>query len=125
MDCGSGGRGRRPLRPIIDYNNDDLIKAVDSISEAGGLGSPNVLADAKERSIPHGASPMESTSHCTPGSSRESGSATGTTNRCNFNDAGSPNKHSLPLSPNLLVSTQASGGEERDAGKGEPETHGR
>ena len=104
-------------------NNDDgFIETVDSISEAGDQGSSNVSADAQERSIPHGTSPTESTSLRTPGSSRESGSATGTTNRCNFTDAGTPNTLSLPLSPNLLVSTQASWGEERDAGAGEPAT---
>ena len=69
MDCGSGGRGRQPLRPIINDNNDDLTAAVDSISKAGGLGCLNETADAKERSIPHGASPAESTSHRITGSS--------------------------------------------------------
>ena len=126
LDCHhEGGEIRQCLRDDNGRNannNDDLIEAVDSISEAGGLGSPNVSADAQERSIPHGTSPTESTSHRTPGSSRESGSATGTNDRCNIANTGTPNTFSLPLSPNLPVSTQASRGEDRDAGAGEPVT---
>ena len=62
LDCHQeGGEIRQRLRDDNerDDNNNDLTEAVDSISEAGGLGCPNETADAKERSIPHGASPTE------------------------------------------------------------------
>ena len=104
-------------------NDDDLSATVDSISEAGGQGSPTATADAREWSIPHDASHSESTFHHTPGSSQESSPATGTNNRCNIStpsNTGTPNTLSLPLSPNLSVLSQTSQGEERDAGAGEP-----
>ena len=105
-----------------DDNDDDVTATVDSISEAGNRSSPNTSAGAQERSIPHDASPTESTSHHTSGSSRESGSANGTTSRYNISDAGSPNTHSPSLPPYLPVSDQTSWGEERDAGTEEPAT---
>ena len=105
-----------------DDNDDDVTLVVDSISEAGDQGSPNVSADAQERSFPLDASSTESTSHRTSGSSREGGLANSTTSRCTNDEAGSPNTHSPSLPPYLSVSTQASWGEERDAGMGEPST---
>ena len=51
LDCHhEGGEIRQCLRDDNrrDANIDDLIEAVDSISKAGDLGSPNVSADAQE-----------------------------------------------------------------------------
>ena len=126
LDCHQDdGEIRQRLRD--DYNrndnDDNLARSVDSISEAGGQGSPTTTADAEERSIPHDVSHYESTFHRTPGSSRESSPATGTNTRCNItteDDAGTP--HMLPstISPNLSVLLQTSQGEESEAGAGEP-----
>ena len=134
MDCRGGEHGRWPLRPIIKSNNinndddvdinDGVTSAVDSIYEAGDQGSPNETADAQERSIPHDASSTESTYHRTSGSSRVSGSANGTTSRCN-NNASSPNTRSPSLPSYLSVPMQASWGEEREAGMGQPSTQRR
>ena len=107
-----------------DDNDNGVTSAVDSIFEAGDQGSPNETADTQERSIPHDESSTESTYHRTSGSSRESGSANGTTSRCN-NNASSPNTPSPSLPPYLSVPMQASRGEERDAGMGESSTQRR
>ena len=108
-----------------DINNDDCVTSVvDSTSEAGDQGSPSETASAQDRSFPHGASSTESTYHLVSGSSRESGLVNGTTSRYN-NNASSPNTPSPSLPPYLLVSMQASRGEERDAGMGEPSTQRR
>ena len=108
MDCGSGGHGQRPLRPIIDDRDNH------------NLANP---AGATSHSFPPNASTSESNLYRTPGSSRESSPATGTNTRCNITtegDAGTP--HTLPstLSPNLSVLSQTSRGEESEAGAGEP-----
>ena len=126
LDCHQeDGEIRQRLRDYHDRNdNDDNLPAtVDSVSEAGGQGSPTATAGTKERSIPQDTSHSESTFHRTPGSSRESSPATGTNNRCNINtpsNTGTP--HTLPstLSPNLSVLSQTSRGEESEAGAGEP-----
>ena len=108
-----------------DVNNDnDVTSVVDSTSKAGDQGSPSETASAQDGSFPHDASSTESTYHRTSGISRESGLANGTTSRCN-NNTGSPNTPSLSLPPYLLVPMQASRGEERDAGMGEPSTQRR
>ena len=122
LDC---RREDDEIRQCLSDNNqgnddDNVTSAVDSTSEAGDQGSPDETADAQDRSFPHGASSTES-SHRTSGSSRESGLANGTTSRCNHN-ASSPNASSPSLPPYLLVPMQASRGEERDAGTGEPST---
>ena len=106
-----------------DDDNDDVTSAVDSTSEAGDQGSPNETADAQDRSFLHSASSTES-SHRTSGSSQESSLANGTTSRCNQN-ASSPNASSPSLPPYHLVPMQASWGEKRDAGMGEPSTQRR
>ena len=124
LDCHQeDGEIRQRLRDNYDRNgnDDNLSRSVDSISEAGGQGSPTTTADAEERSIPHDASHSESTFHRTPGSSRESSTATGTDTRCNINtegDAGTPNTLSLPPSPTSSVDQQPSTSEGRDAGGG-------
>ena len=109
-------------------DNDDAAAAtmdIDSISEAEDQGSLIVSEDAQERSFPHDASSSGSTLlHHTSGSSRESGLATSTTTGCNLNvSSSSASSPSLP--PYLLVPLQASRGEERDAGTGEPSTQRR
>ena len=96
---------------------------VDSTSEAGGQGSPIQTAGAEGRSIPHGASPSESTSTCTSGSSRASSPTIGTTEQCNVTtggDAGTPHTLPLPPSPNSSVMHQTSMGEGSEVGAGEP-----
>ena len=94
-----------------DNNDDNSSSPVDSTSEAGGQGSPTTTVDAGERSIPHGASHAESTSHRTPGSSRESSPTIGTTTRCNITtegDTGTSYMPSLPPSPTSSVELQPS-----------------
>ena len=106
-----------------DDNEDTAVTMdIDSISEAEDQGSPIVSADAQERRFPHDTSSSGSTlHHRTSGSSRESGLATGTTTGCHTN-AASPTTTSPSLPPHNLVFTQASEGEERDAGRGEAST---
>ena len=85
-----------------DDNDDNSSSPVDSTSEAGGQGSPITTADAGERSIPHGASHTQSTSHHTLGSSRENSPTIGTTIWCNITtegDTGTYYTPSLPPSP--------------------------
>ena len=101
LDCHQDdGKIQQHLRNDYDRNDNDdnLSSSVDSISEAGGQGSPTITADAEERSIPHDTSHSESTFHRTLGSSRESSPATGTNTRCNITtegDTGTP-QHALP-----------------------------
>ena len=108
-----------------DDDDDENFSSVDSTSEAGGQGSPIQTADAEGWSIPHGASPPESTLHHTSGSSQASSPIIGTTEQCNVTtegDAGTP--HTLPLPPSLnsSVTHQTSMGEGSEAGVGEPAT---
>ena len=103
--------------------DDNVYSPVDSTSEAGDLGSPTTTADAEERSIPHDASLLESTSHRTPGSSQASCSTTGSTPRCNITtegETGTPYTPSLPLSPTTPVELQHSASEGREAEAEEP-----
>ena len=91
---------------------------VDSTSEAGGLGSPTTTVEAKERSILHNASLLESTSHRTPGRSQASCSTTGTTPRCNITTEGytvTPSSPSLLLPPAKAVELQHSTSEGSEA----------
>ena len=84
-----------------------------------------VAADAGGRSIPHAASPPESTLDYTSGSSRASSPTIGTTEQCNATtegDAGTPHTLPLPPSPNSSVTHQTSMGEVSEAGAGEPAT---
>ena len=102
---------------------DNAYSPVDSHSETGGLGSPTTTADAKERSILHDASFLESTSHRTPGSSQASCSTTGTTPRCNITpegDTGPPYTPSLPLPPTTAVELQHSTSEGSEMEAEEP-----
>ena len=102
---------------------DNIYSPVDSTSEAGGLGSPTTTADAKERSILHDVSLLESTSHRTTGSSQASCSTTGTTPRCNTTtegDTGPPYTPSLPLPPTTAVELQHSSSEGSEAEAEEP-----
>ena len=106
-------------------DQEDNHSLFDSTSEAGGHGSPIQTADAEGRSIPHGASPSESTSTRTSGSSRASSPTIGTTEQSNVTMEGEAGtSHTLPstLSPNLPVLSQTSRGEESEAGAGEPAT---
>ena len=117
------------LRDDTSGNDDDnTYSPVDSSSEAGGLGSPTTTVDAEGWSIPHDASLTESTSHHTPGSSRESGPTIGTTPWCNITtegDTGTPCTPSLPSSPTTAVELQPPASEGREAGAGEPVTESR
>ena len=125
LDCHQeDGEIRQRLRDDYDRNDNDdnLSRSVDSISEAGGQGSPTTTTDAEERSILHDTSHSESTFHHTPGSSRGSSPATGTDTRRNITtegDAGTPNTLSLPPSPSSSVDQQPSTSEGRDVGVGE------
>ena len=104
-------------------NIENVYSPVDSTSEAGGLGSPTTTADAKERSIFHDVSLLESISHRTPGSSQASCSTTGTTPRCNITtegDAVSPSSPSLPLPPATAVELQHLSSEGSEAEAEEP-----
>ena len=106
-------------------DDEDNHSLVDSTSEAGGQGSPTKTADAEGRSIPRGASYLESTLHLTSGSSRESSSTICTTEQCDITtegDTGIPHTLPLPPSPNSSVTHQTSMGEESEAGEGEPAT---
>ena len=133
LDCyQDDGEIRQCLRDDNDENDDDnddnSSRPVDSISEAGGQGSPTTTADAEERSIPHGASHSESTLLHTPGSSRESSPAIGTNTRCNITtegDTGTSHTLSLPPSPTSSVEQQPSTSEGRDAGAWELVTESR
>ena len=109
------------IRQRLRDDNGNSSKLVDSISEAGGQGSPTTTADAEEWSIPHGAPHSESTLLRTPVSSRESCPATGTNTRCNITtegDTGTPHTLSLPPSPTSSVDQQPSTSEGRDSGQG-------
>ena len=111
-----------------DDNDDTSSSPVDLTSEAGGQGSPTTTADAGERSIPHGTSHAESTSHRTPGSSRESSPTIGTTTWCDITtegDTGTSYTPSLPPSPSSSVEQQPLTSEGRNAGAGEPVTESR
>ena len=111
-----------------DDDNDNTYSPVDSTSEAGGLGSPTTTADAKERSILHDVSLLESTSYRTPGSSRESSPTIGTTARCNIpteGETGTLYAPSRPPSPTTPVELQPSASEGREAEAGEPVTESR
>ena len=111
-----------------DDNDDNSSRPVDSISEAGGQGSPTIAAYAEVRSIPHGTSHSESTSLHAPGCSQESSPATGTNTRCNIiteGDTGTSHTLSLPPSPTSSVERQPSTSEGRDVGAGEPVTESR
>ena len=102
---------------------ENVYSPVDSTYEAGGLGSPTTTADAKERSILHDASLLESTSHRTPGSSQASCSTTGTTPRCNIpteGDTGPPYTPSLLFPPTTAVELQHSTSEGSEAEAEEP-----
>ena len=104
-------------------DDDNVYSPVDSTSEAGGLLSSTTTADTEERSIPHDASLLESTSHRTLGSSQASCSTTGTTPRCNITtegDTGTPYTPSLPPSPTTPVELQHSTSEGREAKAEEP-----
>ena len=74
VDCGGGGRGRWPLRPINnDYDvNNDVTNEVDSISEAEERTSSNTSAGAQGGSFLPDVPSCESTYHHTSGSSRAS-----------------------------------------------------
>ena len=117
------------LRDDTSGNDDDNVHSpVDSTYEAGDLGSPTTTADIEERSIPHDASLTESTSHRTPGSSRESSPTTGTTSRCNITtegETGTPCTPSRPPPPTTPVDLQPSASEGREAEAGEPVTESR
>ena len=128
LDCHrNDGDERQRLREEHggDDDDDENFSSVDSTSEAGGQGSPIQTADAEGRSIPHGASPPESTLHHTSGSSRASSPTIGTTEQCNVTmegDAGTPHTLPLPPSPNSSATHQTSMGEGSEAGAGEPAT---
>ena len=125
VDCGSGGRGRWPLRLIKeedDDDNDDAAVTMDvgSISEAEDQGGPVVSADAQGGILPPDVSFTKSTfHHGTSGSSRASSLATGTTTACSFrNNVATPSNISPSLPPHTVL-TQPLEGEERDVGWGE------
>ena len=104
-------------------NIENIYSPVDSTSEAGGLGSPTTTADAREWSILHNASLLESISHRTPGSSQASCSTTGTTQRCNITTKGdtvSPSSPSLLLPPATAVELQHSTSDGSEAEAEEP-----
>ena len=128
LDCHrNDGDERQRLREDHGGDDDDdrNFSSVDSTSEAGGQGSPIQTADAEGRSIPHGASPLESTLHHTSGSSRASSPTIGTTEQCSVTtegDAGTPHTLPLPPSQNSSVAHQTSMGEGSEAGAGEPAT---
>ena len=85
-------------------------------------------AGATGHSFPPDTSTSESNLYRTPGSSRKSSPATGTSTRCNITtegDTGAPHTLPLTLSPNLSVLSQTSWGEESEAGAGEPATEAR
>ena len=129
MDCGSGRRGRWPLRLINEEEDDDDNDAsavtldVGSISEAEDQGSPVVSADAQgEILLPDVSSSGLTFHHRTSGSSRASGLATGTTTGCNFHNIVATPSTISPSLPAHRVLTQPLEGEERDAGWGEAST---
>ena len=102
---------------------ENVYSPVDSTSEAGGLGSPTTTADAKEQSILHNASLLESNSHRTPGSSQASCSTTATKPRCNITTEGdtvSPSLPSLLLPPATAVELQHSLSEGSEAEAEDP-----
>ena len=72
---------RRNEEDDDDDNEDDAAVTTDvgSFLKAEDQGGSNVSADAQGREFPPDASHVESTFHCTSGSSRASGLATGTT----------------------------------------------
>ena len=87
-----------------DDNDDNSSSPVESSSKAWGLGSTT-----------------DSTSHRTPGSSRESSPTTGTTARCDIpteGDTGTSYTPSLPPSPTSSVELRPSASEGREAGQG-------
>ena len=109
-------------------NTDNVYSPVDSTSEAGGLGSPTTTADAKERSILHDASLLESTTHRTPGSSHASCSTASTTPWCNVTTGGdivSPLLPSSPLPQATAVELQHSLSEGSEAEAEEPSSEPR
>ena len=115
LDCHRNDDEKRQLlRDDNDWNdddNDENSSPVDSTSKAGGQGSPTTTADAEGRSIPHGASYLESTLHHASGRSRESSPTIGTTKQCDITtegDAGTPHTLPLPPSPSSSVTYQPS-----------------